>query len=714
MPLSRTVNLTGGKATALRDLARAGFCVPEFAVATSESQPIVDLVGEIGFPLAVRSSASLEDGTCCSFAGQFESYLNLRSMEEAEAAVRKCFDSARAPRVASYCRARGMDVADIRMAVILQRMIRPELAGVAFTVCPITGNEEVVVEACAGLADRLLQGDAPALPADNPLMQKHLPQIKADCLRIQRHFGAPQDVEFAIADDTFYILQSRPISKIEFAQGGDEWTSANFREGGVSSTVCSPLMWSLYEFIWDQALKQSLRELGLNRGDFVAGRMLFGRPYWNLGAVKAAVARIPGYVEREFDEDLCVEAAYEGDGQCTPVTLGSLVQAIPTLLALPGYFRRQEKNAGRLLDEFEALERRCESYAGKASEAEFRELIERDYRRVESTYFRTIFAVSLAKLEFKKLFPGCDYAALMAGLPELRHMAPVRHMRSMAAKDERDIASLGMAFRHHCRFGVDVRYPRWDEDLQFVADLVANSPPATERDPRPSYEQARANAVAALAWWKRPIFRRKLDRLRRLVWLREELRDVSGRMYYLIRRKVLAIAEKRGLADDVFFQTFREIYIDDRRQIQARREVFESYRNFQPPTVIGRRFRYVADRLAGGLRGIGASGGTVSGVARIATNPAEALRAEPGAILVCPFVEPGWTPVLTRIAGLITETGGRLSHAAVICREYGIPAVLGVPNATTRIRDGRRVAIDGSQGLVDIHDAAVSAANSPA
>jgi pyruvate,water dikinase len=152
--------------------------------------------------------------------------------------------------------------------------------------------------------------------------------------------------------------------------------------------------------------------------------------------------------------------------------------------------------------------------------------------------------------------------------------------------------------------------------------------------------------------------------------------------------------------------------MDDRREIEARREVFESYRNFQPPSVIGRRSCYEAKLPAGGLTGIGASGGTAAGPARIAHNPAEALRGERGSILVCPFVEPGWTPVLSRIGGLVTETGGRLSHAAVICREYGIPAVLGVPQATVRIREGQCITIDGRRGSVSLQEDA-AAANSP-
>src|SRR6185369_7956583 len=80
------------------------------------------------------------------------------------------------------------------------------------------------------------------------------------------------------------------------------------------------------------------------------------------------------------------------------------------------------------------------------------------------------------------------------------------------------------------------------------------------------------------------------------------------------------------------------------------------------------------------------------------------MHVERGSILICPFTDPGWTPVLDRVAGVVTETGGLLSHAAVICREYGIPAVLSVPDATTRIPDGARVAIRGSDGFVELEN----------
>jgi pyruvate,water dikinase len=244
--------------------------------------------------------------------------------------------------------------------------------------------------------------------------------------------------------------------------------------------------------------------------------------------------------------------------------------------------------------------------------------------------------------------------------------------------------------------------PRWDEDPEWVRELVRQHSSAAGSDPRPGYEAARAEALRKLPWWKRRSFNRKLDRLRHFLWLREEMRDLSSRMYHRIRRYVLAIAKRRNLGDDIFFQTFQEIITDDRSGIAARRERYESFRNFKAPNEIGSRFTFELRPALGALKGIGASRGRAQGVARVARTIEEAMRVGRGAILVCPFTDPGWTPVLDRVAAVVTETGGLLSHAAVICREYGIPAVLGVPDATARIPDGAPVVVHGSEGFVEL------------
>ena len=698
----------GGKGKQLVELQLAGFRVPDFLCSPPDIAKAIEV---LGVPLAVRSSVCAEDGREVSFAGQFLSFLNLRTVGEVEVALQQCRESVSSPSVADYCRKSDVDPLSLRMAVIVQRMIQPELAGVAFTVNPATGEEEVVIEACEGLADELLAGRKPALPATHPLLQKHAPEIERTARAIQRHFGAPQDIEFAIEGGRLYILQSRSITRINFAPGTGEWTNADFRDGGVSCGVCTPLMWSLYDFIWEAALKGFLRDVKLLDGDFQAGRMFFGRPYWNLGAVKQCLAKVPGFVEHEFDRDLSVQANYDGDGIATPVTLRRVIRALPTLVSIPAIWRKQDRfDRAFLAGGFDALTRKYETIPADIDSA-FRDLIHETYRITESNYFRTIYCTSLAKLAFMDAFPDADYPALVSALPAMKHLDPTRALREMAARGETNIAPLLKQFAHRSRRELDIRAPRWDEDRDWVAALLKRHSAAAGSDPRPVYEAARAQALAKLPWRKRRSFQSKLDRLRHFLWLREEMRDLSSRMYHLIRRYLLAIAERRGLGDDIFFMRFQEIIADDRSNIARQRERYESFRDFKAPNEIGSRFAFAPTPSGGALRGIAASRGTARGVARVARNIEESMRVETGAILICPYTDPGWTPVLDRVAGVVTETGGLLSHAAVICREYGIPAVLGVPQATVRVGDGARVVINGGEGFVELEEPTDAAGN---
>ena len=689
----------GGKARRLLELRDAGFPVPAFTCAPCDPR---ETLARLGPSVAVRSSASLEDGAEDSFAGQFRSFLDVRTEQELERAVAACLDSARAPSVAAYCAAVGADHEDLEMGVVVQRMLRPELSGVAFTVNPMTGADEVVIEACEGVGDALLSGTVDPLPPQHPLLARHAPAIERMARAIQSHFGAPQDVEFAVEDGTLYVLQARPVTRIRFAPGIGEWTNADFRDGGVSCTVCTPLMWSLYETVWQDALPGFLREIRLlgRDEDFQAGRMFFGRPYWNLGAVKRCLATLPGFVERRFDEDLQVQPRYEGDGVVTPVTLGGVLRALPTVLAVPRVWKRQARYAEAFLGGgFDALEADFEQTAPSDPTARLAARIEQVFRVTETNYFRTIFCASLAKLDFSEAFPDASDTALVGGLPPLRHMAPLRAIRAMAARGERDVEAIMRRFGHRGRNELDLRVPRWDEDPAFVDALFDCVPPVHGGDASEAYALALEQALAGLPRRQHKRFRKKLARLRRFLWLREEMRDLSTRVYHRIRKDVLAVAEARELGDDVFFMPWQAILADDRSGIARAREVFDGHRAFAAPNEIGARFPSAAPADAA-LAGIAAGPGTATGPAHVARDVTAAMAAPDGAILVCPFTDPGWTPVLSRVAGVVTENGGQLSHAAVICRELGIPAVLGVREATRRIRSGDTITIDGDQGTV--------------
>lgn len=679
----------GGKAQRLIELQLAGFRVPEFICSQDDIESALQLLGT---PVAVRSSASAEDGAEISFAGQFESTLGLQTACEVKKAIARCEASVRDESVIAYCRKNGVDPAALQMCVIVQRMIEPELAGVAFTIDPMTGREDVVIEACEGRSDDLLQGSAQPLPNDHPLLLRYAPDIERVAREVQRHFGEPQDIEFAIQDGELYLLQARPITRIHFAAEVGEWTNADFRDGGVSSGVCTPLMWSLYDYIWQDALTGFLRDIKLlsNDENFEAARLFFGRPYWNLGAVKKCMTALPGFNERQFDEDLHVRADYEGDGAVTPVAIQGILRALPTVLAVPKIWKYQQRFDEDFLNGgFDRL---------VAEVDEFRDLIEHAFRITETNYFRTIFCASLAKLDFAEAFPDATDTALFAGLPPIRHLEP---MRAIAA-GERDVSALMRRFRHHSRNELDLRAPRWDEDREWVEATVENASESSQ-NPQVLYEAALARELQQLPAQKRRSFRKKLGRLRHFLWLREEMRDLSTQMYYYIRRHVLEIAENRGLGDDIFFMTWREILSRDTSGIEPGRAVFDSYRNFDAPNEIGVRFAHMKVALnKDSMRGVGASPGSVSGPAYVARNVDEAMDAPTGSILVCPFTDPGWTPVLGRVAAVVTENGGLLSHAAVICREYGIPAVLGVNAATRTITNGTQLLIDGATGSVSI------------
>jgi pyruvate,water dikinase len=292
------------------------------------------------------------------------------------------------------------------------------------------------------------------------------------------------------------------------------------------------------------------------------------------------------------------------------------------------------------------------------------------------------------------------YSSLVAALPPLRHMAPIRAVRELREQTPDALSRVIQEHRHHYRKGLDVIFPRWDEDSEFVTQMLAQLPASCSQDPQPAFESEYREARSRLRPWQRRRFDRKLNRLRQILWLREEVRDVSNRIYYLVRRYALAIGRDRGLADDIFFQTFQQISADDRSQIERNREIYESYRRFKAPNEIGSRYRLDRLPLGDAMHGIAASPGVVSATAFVARSVEEALRMDRGQILVCQYIDPGWTPVLDRVGGVVTETGGLLSHAAIICREYGVPAVLGIEDASKRIRNGATLAINGSKGCV--------------
>ncbi|MFQ5596081.1 MAG: PEP/pyruvate-binding domain-containing protein, partial [Anaerolineae bacterium] len=320
-------------------------------------------------------SATAEDLAGASFAGQYDTFLNVRGAEAVIEKVRACWSSLWNERAMAYRLNNGLDHSALSMAVLVQQQLPAEVSGVLFTLNPLTGREEeMTVEASWGLGEGIVSGrvtpdhfviDAEqgqvisrrindkrvmvALDVDGtrevdvPDEQRRAPALTDKQLlalaelgyRVMAHYGHPQDIEWALVAGQFHILQARPLTSFSFAPDIGQWTSANFRE--VMTGVVNPLSYSIcfgYEF--DRTLEDFFRRMNLKRDERPVrwSRLFFSRPYMNIAEVKRYAAIIPGFKERAFDRTVGVTPTYEGDGRVTPWNPRTIARAVPVLLSL--------------------------------------------------------------------------------------------------------------------------------------------------------------------------------------------------------------------------------------------------------------------------------------------------------------------------------------------------------------------------------------------
>ena len=790
-------------------------------------------------PLAVRSSATAEDLSEASFAGQYDTILNIVAGEGPDglapllAAVRACWAAPWSERARAYAARHGLDPRQVHMAVLVQLQIPAEAAGVLFSLNPLTGREEeMLIEAVWGLGEPLVAGEVTPdryvvdpynrrvlrrEPVDHPAMCVPAPEggtrevpippelrgrpvLEDDQLlelaelgyRVQALYGTPQDVEWALADGRFYLLQTRPLTTFQFDPEMGQWTSANYRE--VLPGFASPLSLSLsLEIEYGRALAGMFRDLKMGEAPpgTVWGRPFFGRPYWNVGVVKRFAALIPGFKERTFDATVGIDPTYDGDGLTTPWTLRTVLRALPVLFALNKRYETCWREAAAFADHFRRVEEPEVDAVDPAALTDG-ELVEW-VRRMADLHQRTnhvAITVSLlaaqAQDEFTPMLARLNrglppeeaipFGDLIAGVGEangLSHIVgtaqPTLELWALAHRAQADpsVASAvvegdsehipqrlratpaGRAFwtdvedfirrhRYMGRVDEDLAQPRWDEDPSFVlATLQAYVRAIGEGDAsqdlarqvamqreRTQAAEERAMALLSRGWrrlwpFSRRSFRRHLERVRRYVWWREEMRVVASMAFYHCRRFFLELGRRWAAAgwlkepDEIFLLRWQEIEaaLDGRIGPEELRQAIDrylrlrtAYRNFEPPNVIGHGVRWEVAQARGRshLEGTPCSSGQAVGPARVVHSLEEARALRKGEILVAPYTNPGWTPLFNLAAGLVIEAGGLLSHGAVVAREYGIPAVIGVEGATRTLRTGQRIAVDGARGTVDV------------
>jgi pyruvate,water dikinase len=288
---------------------------------------------------------------------------------------------------------------------------------------------------------------------------------------------------------------------------------------------------------------------------------------------------------------------------------------------------------------------------------------------------------------------------------------------------------------------LEIRMPRWSEDPRPLFESMkraiqagpenSNAADTTvaraESQQRVAFEQAVAACKEVMNTWlpglsgmRHRAFDARLKTVRELLWWREELRMHSTRMYATVRLWALELGRRKLAAsvfqdlEDVFFLDLKQVVAllrgdlqdeEARKIVALNRCYYEGFREFHNPDEIGSRWLATGGETpvfadSSSLSGIGGSAGCYEGTARVLASVEEVGRLQPGDVLVTRFTDPGWTSSFAGLGAVVTETGGVLSHAAVIAREYGFPAVLAVPGATQTIQDGERIFVDGDHSRV--------------
>jgi pyruvate,water dikinase len=731
--------LLGSKAANLARLLGAGFPVPAGVVVTPAAaadwdqasaqlrSAAAELASGRDQRFAVRSSATAEDLPGASYAGQYETVLDV-PLDELPQAVRQVMDSAASARVAAYRQAHpqaGPTAAPADdpsgsgagMAVLVQVMVAAEAAGVAFTANPLTGDrDEVVISAVPGLGERLVAGQATGdqwivhhgqarrtRATEQAITPDQAGQVATLARRVQAHFGSPQDLEWAISTDPsgteggLWLLQARPMTAlpdpVDWTPPRPGYWMRNLRLGEWLPEPMTPLFaaWLLdrIEGGEQQATRADVGAALEFPHAAINGWYYLGTPALSPRPIVTALLQGRGRLLRFF------RYAVLGPGR-------DPVAADRQLLAGLAEQWRQE-----LLPRYQRLVQEGDQQVETASPEQLAAIVD----RVGAAAGEQLWSLSvvggsawkmegaLARFYRQHLADRVDASVqeLLVGLPGTQPDLPAHAVQSID-------------WYHPTAGELGWPPPRPSEDRH--RELAARR------------EALTTQCVSALG--DRPQLQARFQALLEVAQRYAVLREQQARQltvgWPLLRRCVLRVGETLcadrviDRAEDVFFLTRAELDTRTRMQELAarRRGTWERQRRLLAPLTIGRPPRLIAKELLatveaartpgavaeGAIVGQPASPGRASGPVRIVHGPGDFDRFQPGEVLVARATVPAWTPLFARAVAVVTDGGTLAAHASLVAREYGIPAVVATGDATTRLSDGQVVIVDGGAGTI--------------
>lgn len=748
--LFRTKILAGSLPAKLED---------EIAVAC---QHLSDRCGTKPFRAAVRSSATEEDLPEASFAGQQETYLNVIGLPSVFRQIICCYASLWGERAVFYRQTQGFCQSEAALAVVIQAMVESETAGVLFTVNPFSHNqEEIQINASYGLGESVVSGrvtpDSYLCDKEGRLLEMTIGQKKTERLfdeegtkeipvseerqkacaltegeirslctqavQIERHYGCPMDIEWAVCDGKLFILQARAITALpaDAPDPAEEAQIEQYLKGCRASGILKKDLAFLLEKIPDAFYPFDSDMTAVINGQtsviFSEGGIIMSR-------------------QPQMDDD-GIETLPPGGRKVTR-NIFRLLKVIRELKNSPHCHKVMEQRMQdfeKELEQIKALpiESLELSQCGTAIE-EICDYVRRlSYSRFYYSIFPAFFASRSCEKAAKKINPVCTGFDFLQNLSS-RTARSQRDMTALAREIKRQPALVkaiteGKDYASVCcdfpeaipAFQTFLKKYGYTSDFNCYcihAENLLEHPNRLLHILRPlltleQIEDGKETYTFLMRQLKESFSAKRYAKLEQTVLhlryfhvAREESQYMWETAFYFIRR-ILARAALLSTGDEDYFHSLAYLYQSEVLDLCRRgslsaadKEKIERRKKKRPlAEKIWERAKLIV--FSGGgelLKGSGASSGVAVGKACIVSGPEEFYKLQKGDVLVCRLTEPEWTPLFTLASAVVTDTGAALSHAAIVAREYGIPAVLGVGFATASFHDGDMIRVDGTKG----------------
>jgi pyruvate,water dikinase len=756
---------------------------------------------------AIRSSATAEDLPAASFAGQHDTYLNIIGKEAILRHISKCWASLFTERAVIYRLQNGFDHGKVHLSVVVQKMVFPQAAGILFTADPVTSNRKVLsIDAGFGLGEALVSGlvnpdiykvrdgkvidktiatkkrasyalkDGGTKEQEIPperqnrqvLTDEQMLQLERIGRKIEEHFGRPQDIEWCLADDTFYIVQSRPITTLFPIPEANDGENHVYISVGHQQMMTDPM----------KPLGISLFQLTAFRPMFKAG----GRLFVDVTQALASPDSREILLDTMGKHDPLIK-----DILMTIIERGDFIKPLPddkkekrpknNKDMPPADSQAQIENDPAIVSDLiknsqtsiEALKQNIPTKSG----ADLFDFILEDIQQLKKILFdpqssvvimAAINASSWINENMNQWLGEKNVAdALSQSVPnnitsemglELLNVADVirpypeviaylqhgkddnfleKMVEFKGGQEARDaILSYLDKYGMRCAGEIDITNPRLSEKPATLVPMILSNiknfkPNAGNR----KFAQGRQDALKKEQELierlkqlpdgeeKAKETKRNIDLIRNFAGFREYPKYGMIHRYFVYKQALLKEAEqlvKAGVIpekEDIYYLTFDEFHevvrtnILDCRIISKRKDEYKLYEKLTPPRVITSDGEIIAGKYkwenlpTEAIVGLPVSSGSSEGRARVILKLEDA-DLEDGDILVTSFTDPSWTPLFVSIKGLVTEVGGLMTHGAVIAREYGLPAVVGVENATKLIKNGQPIRVHGTEGYIEI------------